>query len=310
MEASAPGARSGDEDRSPFALPNFRRLWSAFALSVTGYAIGNTTLLWLVFDRTHDPYAIALLGIAGFVPVLLFGVFAGALADRYERRRLMITADLVRAACIGALPITYLVVGFSLPIVLAIVFVLEAFGALFRPASNSLLPQVVPARKLDAANGYLQAANSGGGSIGSLVAGALIALVGAIAGLALNSVTFVASALLLSLIVVPFPPRSPADDASRPARRSLRQDVAEGVAFLRGQRGLLYGTFAGTALNFFSTLAAQFLVVYVSAGLGGGGLEFGALMAAFTLGIMVGALTASSLHLAPRLGRVVVAVSV
>ena len=285
----------------PLGRPSFRRLWVANLLSTSGTVIGNTALLWLVFTRTHNPLAISLMGVAGFLPAILFGVFAGALADRYDRRRLMIVADLSRAACVAAIPISWWLIGFSLLLLLAVVFVLEGFSALFRPAANALLPTLVSPDEVDAATAYMQGGNSIAVAVGSGAAGLLIVAVGVVAGLAYNSATFVVSALLISLLVVSGPSGRTAESGR--VNRSIGADIREGMRFLRGQRGLLLGTVAATFINFFMTMVVQFLVIYATAGLELGAAGFGFLIASFSLGFLLGALAASRLHLGRRLGK-------
>ncbi|MGD0249580.1 MAG: MFS transporter [Thermoplasmata archaeon] len=77
---------------------NFTLLWTGAVASASGYYVANVVIEWLIYSSAHRPLYLTLLGIVEFIPTLTIGVFAGALAERYDPRRLMIAADLTHAA--------------------------------------------------------------------------------------------------------------------------------------------------------------------------------------------------------------------
>jgi MFS family permease len=267
---------------------NFALLWVGAVASASGFYVGNVVIEWFVYASSHRAIDLTILGIVEFIPTLTIGVVAGALADRHDRRRLMIAADLGRAASLGALAVYVLTVGFDLPVILVAMFVVSVFGAVFSPSASAILPSLLGAEDLPGGNGLLEAGTTVAGFIGSPLGGALILLVGVGAGLIYNSVTFALSALAVGLMTIPGALRRSAGTGSEGAK-SLFSDVAEGFRFLRTQRVLLSLTLAGMALNFFS-FYLLYIVVYVSNLLHGGAEIFGLLVGLQSAGYAAGAL--------------------
>jgi predicted MFS family arabinose efflux permease len=267
---------------------NFSLLWIGTLVSASGFYVGNVVIEWFIFASTHKPLFLTVLGIVEFVPTLTIGVIAGALVDRYDRRRLMIMSDLARAVTMAALAAYVLTVGFSLPVILVAVLVTAAFGTIFSPSSSAILPSLIGKDELQSGNGLLQGGITVSGFIGSPLGGALILLVGVGAGLIYNSITFAISALMIGLLMVPPTLRRRAgDSAAREA--SLLSEVKAGLNFLRTQHALLILTLVGMVLNFFSFYLLYF-VVYSTDVLHGGPGIFGLLVGAQSAGYAAGAL--------------------
>ncbi|HEV8049190.1 MAG TPA: MFS transporter, partial [Thermoplasmata archaeon] len=215
---------------------NFRLLWIGSVTSAAGTSIGSIVLIWLVYNATHSPIAISLLGIAQFLPTLLFGLLAGALIDRWDRRRLMLACDVARAVCFGALALFVLVYGASTVVLIGVVFAVAAFSTAFRPATNATIPRILPAPDVADGNGLLQGGSTIASFIGSPIGGVLVVTVGAVIGLALNALTFAISATTIFLMVIPMARRP--TDGTTAARTSLWTEVGEGLRYLRSQSAL------------------------------------------------------------------------
>jgi Transmembrane secretion effector len=267
---------------------SFSLLWIGAVASASGYYVGNVVIEWLIYSTAHQALDLTLLGIVEFIPTLTIGLIAGALADRYDRRWLMITSDLARAAAVGSLAVYVLVVGFSLPVILVTVLVTSAFGTVFSPSSSALLPSLLRPDDLAGGNGILQAGTTVAGFVGSPLGGALIVLVGVGAGLIYNSITFAVSALMIGLMVIPVALSRNSGGAGE-KKASLLSDVRAGLTFLRGQRALLAFTLVGMVLNFFSFYLI-YIVVYTSNLLHAGPGIFGLLVGGQSAGYAAGAL--------------------
>jgi predicted MFS family arabinose efflux permease len=267
---------------------NFTLLWVGAVASASGFYVGNVVIEWLIYSSGHQPIDLTILGIVEFIPTLTIGVLAGALADRYDRRHLMIVADLARAATMAGLAIYVLTRGYDLPVILVAVLLTSAFGTIFSPSSSAILPSLLKKDELAAGNGLIQSGTTVAGFIGSPVGGALVILVGVGAGLVYNSVTFAISALLIGLMVIPVA-LSRESDGSQAARTSLLADVRSGLSFLRSQPALLAFTLVGMALNFFSFYLI-YIVVYTSNLLHAGAGVFGLLVGIQSAGYAVGGL--------------------
>ncbi len=275
---------------------NFRRLWIGSVASAAGASIGSIVIVWLVYNATHSPIAITLLGIAQFLPTLLFGLLAGALIDRWDRRRLMLACDVARAACFGAAALFVLFFGVSTGVLIGVVFAVAAFSTAFRPATNATIPRLLPASEVPDGNGLLQGGTTIASFVGSPVGGVLVVTLGAVVGLALNALTFAISGAMIFLMVIPAA-RS-ASAAAPSARSPLLSEVGEGLRYLRSQRALLIITVTAMGANFFLSIWGGFTVIYVAVQLHQGATGFGILVAANTAGFAIGALLPGRLHTA------------
>jgi hypothetical protein len=281
--------------------PNFRKLWVGSVTSAAGTAIGSIIITWLIYSATRSAIAISLLGIVQFLPTLAFGLFAGALVDRLDRRRLMVACDVARAVAFGGLALFVLVVGVNVGLLIAITFVVAAFSTVFRPATNATIPRILGPNEVADGNGLLQGGATIAQFLGSPVGGVVLVTAGAVAGLALNALTFAVSGTLLVLMAIPA--GAPAAGAAGvgaaggdPRRSSLLAEVSEGLRYLRSQKALLIITFIAMFANFFLSIWGGFTVVYVAVQLHQGATGFGILTAATTAGFAVGALLPSRVH--------------
>jgi MFS family permease len=287
--------------RGLFRNRSFVRLFSADATSIGGQSLGTVALTWLVFSRTGSAADVAYVALSNMLAVIAFSLFAGTLVDRRDRRRMMIYSDAFRAASIAVLAAELYLAGFSLPLVLAVSFVLGAFAALFYPAERSLLPTLIGPEEVADANGLILTANSVFQAVANAAGGALVAIAGVVIALGLNSLTFTVSALLIASIAIRPSPKSQAGAAPR---RSFLADTREGIRYLLGWRGLLYFTLSGGLANLFLTMVSTFVVVYAADVLHGGAEVYGLLLALFTLGFAPGALIVGRTRAVARAGWV------
>lgn len=303
-DAPAAPARPPSNPLRLFRNRAFLRLFSAGSASVAGQTIGSLALTWLVFTETNSPLDIAYLGVVGVAATASFSLFAGTIVDRGDRRRLMILADVVRAASVAGLLVVLLAFGFYLPAVLVTSFLTGAFSTLFYPAERAFTPTIVSPSELSDANGLTLTSNALIQFGGFGAAGVLIALVGVVVAIALNSATFLLSAILITSISAAVArTREPVSGA---ARSGFFADTRAGVAYLgaRPQRGLLWLTVSAGAANFFVVFIFTFLVVYTTRVLHGGSALYGFEFGAFSLGFAPGALLTGRLHTERYAGKV------
>lgn len=133
-------------------------LWSSSALSNLADGVLKVALPLVALRFTESPTLIAGLGVALSLPWLLFSLPAGALADRWDRRRSMLAANLVRGGVVVALGIAFAAGAGSLWMLYAAAVIIGSTETLYDTSAQSILPQMVPAAALDRANGRLQAA--------------------------------------------------------------------------------------------------------------------------------------------------------
>jgi DHA3 family macrolide efflux protein-like MFS transporter len=284
---------------------NFTYLYLGGLVSVSGSTITSLILVWLVYSETKSAIAITYLGIASLLPTITLGLLTGVVVDRLNRRILMIASDLIRAAFVAAIPVLLIWKGFSLPMVLVVVGIVGVFSTIFRPATNSLLPMLVPGESVQGANGLISASNSIVQMISNAVGGLLIGLAGVTLGLFYNTATYVVSALMIFLIVVPPHLR---DGGTR--NSTFLSDFKDGLQFIRKNKAVFESTVSATLLNFFATMVGSFFVVYVSGHLMESGTFFGFLVAALGLGIAGGSLVVGRLNTVSYAGNLFIISSI
>lgn len=278
---------------------NFARLFFAGAASISGFSIGQVAINYLVYASTRSSVDLALTGAAFTVGFVLLSAFGGTMADRRDRRGLMMLCDGVRAASLALAAAALLLLGFELGVVLAASFILGAFSAVFQPAERAMIPSILDREALGDANGLIQLTVSLAQAFANALGGALVAVVGAILAIGFNSVTFLVSGLLIATVAY----RPGVAKEPGPAT-SFFEDAKEGARYLLRERGLLLLTVSAGVANLFFGMFLPFLVVYTTELLHGGALTYGTFLAAFALGAAPGALLVGPTRAVERAGLV------
>ena len=257
----------------------FRLLWSARAVSYLGDSLGLVALMLHVAETTGQALAVAFRLLAGdFLPALV-GPLGGTLADRLDRRRVMVGCELVQ----GALVVVTALWLPSLPLLLVLVGLRALAGQVFQPASRAAVPAVVPERDLEPANAAVGLATNGGETLGPRVAARLLPVLDIRGVLLVDAATFGISAVLLGFL-----PPLPGGAPERGGRPSFLTDVRDGFRYLRGEatvRAVALGYFAVVACNGIDDVALVFLATDT---LGGGKAAVGLLLAAVGIGLLAG----------------------
>lgn len=267
--------------------PDFRRYWWARMASMAGSMVTYVALPVLVYQVTGSNLWTGLVAVAEGLPYLCFGLFAGALADRADRRRIMVSADLGAAAMLASISAAYALGALTAPHVLLAAFAAQSCFAFFDGANNGALPVLAGQGRLAAANSALAA----GGTIIEVIvpalAGALLVVLAPAPLIALDALSFVASALLVRAIVRPLR----ADAVTAP--RTLVVEIGEGLRFLFGHRLVRAMTLIGTLVNVSAAAFVSQLVPWMDQVLGvrpSGDLRFGVLWMVIGLGGVAGSL--------------------
>ncbi|GGO32202.1 MFS transporter [Micromonospora parathelypteridis] len=264
--------------------PAFRTLWSARVISYAGDSLSLVALIFHVADSTGQAFAIAVLLLVGdFAPALL-GPLTGALSDRFDLRRVMITAELVQ----GGMVLLIAVLLPPLPVLLALVAVRAIAGQVFQPASRAAVPALVPDRHLEAANSTVGFGTNGGEAIGPLLAAALFPLMGVRGVLLVDAVSFLLSAVLLATL-----PRMPVPAGGDAGQGSLLRDARAGLGYLWSTpvvRVVALGFCAVVAFNGVDDVA---LVLLATKTFDAEGSAVGLLLGAVGVGLFVGYLLLS-----------------
>ena len=182
--------------RDLLRIPDFRRLYVAQAVSDLGDGMTFLALFLLVLDQTASTAALALMSILVALPPVTIGLFAGAIADRSDRRRIMVVSDTLRAGVVLAL-VPAALAG-AVPLVFALAATQAVIGTFFAPARTALVPRVVPEAGLLAANSLGQMTRMIAGVVGAGVTG----VIAGVAGTAWPVFVFDAATFLLSAVIV------------------------------------------------------------------------------------------------------------
>jgi MFS family permease len=202
---------------------DFRRTYAAIAVSELGDAFQYIALMWFALVA-GGPLGVIAVRLADSVPALLFGLHGGVVADRWDRRRVMISADVVRGVVLVPVAIAGLTGHLPLAVLVIAAFVLTAATSYFDPAYGGLLPELVERRNVQPANGLVRATADALSVGGWALAGLLLVVLPISAFFALNAASFFLSAVLL--VGVRTKGRVGSPDASPPR-------IAEGFAALR-----------------------------------------------------------------------------
>ena len=260
---------------------SFRWLLSATIINNAGDGIALAAGPLLVASETRDPLLVSMALLSQYLPVLLFGVLAGAAADRLDRRRMVVAVDLGRAVVLVALVATIVGGTVNIAVVLAALFILGTAETFADSASSTLLPGLVPREDLGTANARMQGAFLLTNQLLTPPIGAFLFAAGMALPFATNAACFALGAVLVSRVATS-------------TRKELRDESGLGAEMVEGIRWLVahppMRTLALTILTFNITYGAAWsvLVLYAGERLGMNEVGFGLMTTAMAVGGVVG----------------------
>jgi DHA3 family tetracycline resistance protein-like MFS transporter len=269
----------------PLRHRDFRRLWSGMTLSLVGDGAFLVAMTWQVYTLSNAPTALAFVGIAMSVPTIVLLLVGGAVSDRIDRRRLMVTSDLIRAGAVGLLAVLTLTGALALWHVVAVCAVYGAATAFFNPAFDAIVPDLLPAAELAQANALDQLVRPiAFRLLGPALGGWLVAGVGAGSAFALDATTFAVSAVAVASM------RYRRIETAR-SGASIIQEIREGFAFVRAHTWM-WGTLVAAAFAYLAFMGpTEVLLPYiVKNDLGGSASDLGLVFAAGGLGAILSAI--------------------
>jgi MFS family permease len=265
---------------------DFGHLWAAETVSQFGTQVTLLALPVLAVNLLHaTPLEMGVLTALETAAFLVIGLPAGAWVDRWRRKRVLVTADVVRAMALATLPVAYLLDALTLGQLFVVAAVTGTATVFFDVAYQSYLPALVDRDQLVDGNGKLEASRAVAQVAGPGVTGVLLRVLGAPLLIVVDAVSFLLSALFIGGIgtpdVVP----------DRATRRPLRTEIAEGLSFVV-RHPLLRRIVActGTA-NLFGTMTSTLLVLFALRELGLTESVLGLVLSAGAVGGLLGAVT-------------------
>jgi len=262
-------------------------LWAAGFISTAGDSLHQVAIMWLVYELTGSKTATGLIAMAQYLPAVLFGVFAGALVDRWNRKKVMIAADGARVVLVALIPTLYLVGEMSGLTLGLLAFATALFTTAFYPARESIIPQIVQRSELTRASSLLQGSYGFAYFAGPVMAALLLPWAKLTGLFYADAITY-----LLSLgFLLYLRPRS--EPVARSTRSRTIYSVVEGLRYAKSN-GLLRGLLLITAVDnlFIMGPALVGTPLYVRLHLGLGAQAFAATQGAFALGMVTGSVLA------------------
>ncbi|WP_142659421.1 MFS transporter, partial [Methylacidimicrobium tartarophylax] len=280
----------------PFRSPPFRALFLGQAFSFVGSWVQNVGQGWLVYQMTGSPFWLGLFGFAGSLPLLLFSLPAGAVADRIPRRRIVLLtqiAALLLAFLLGLLTFFHLL---SLLAFGLLIFAIGIAGSFELPARQALFLDAAPTEEIRAAVAWNSVLFNGARLIGPVVAAFLIPALGVAACFWANALSYAVS--LGCLLRISAPPRQ------APAK-PMRSSLWEGVRYLATRRALLGQAALIGFVTIFGWPYTVLLPFFAESVLHSGPKGLGLLISASGAGSLLGSLTATALVRTFPLPRIV-----
>lgn len=276
---------------------NYWRLWSSSAASNLGDGVFWIALPLFAIQLTDSPALIAGVSVVARLPWLVFVLFAGALADRLDRRRTMVAVAVMRTAVAAGLALGIGAGIVGLPVLYLAAFALGVGETLFDTAAQSIMPSVVERDQLSRANGRLYAVELAMNQFVGPPLGGLLATVAIALALAGSALVFGVAALALLLLVGTFRPPAGA------TKTNILEEIREGLGYLLGHRVLRTLAVMVGVMNLAGTAASAIFVLYVVAPgpMGLDGVGFALLSTTIAVGSLAGSLIVGRLE--RRLGR-------
>ncbi len=255
------------------------------SISLLGDGIYFVAIAWQVYELSNAPTALSVVGVAWTLPTVALLLAGGVLSDRFDRRTLMVVSDLVRALAIGIIGALSVTDTLELWHLLVLVAVYGAGDALFGPAFNALVPDIVPREHLVQANSIDMLMRPLGSQLaGPALGGLLVAAFGAGTAFLVDAASFLVSAgCLLAIAPRPLPVRE--------VRTSALREVAEGFTFVRSHVWL-WGTLAAAAVSilcFYGPMEVL-LPFVIKNDLDGSSADFGLALASAGVGSILAAI--------------------
>lgn len=276
---------------------DFRLLWAADTIAMLGTQMQRVAIMWQVYVLTNDPFQLGLLALVRFLPILIFGIVGGVIADQRDRRQVLIWAHVGLFLTSGTLAVATFADMASIWLIYLVTFVSSTFNAGAGPARQALIPNLVERHEIAGAATIANLSMQTAGIIGPALGGVLIGVIGVGAAYVWNSLSFVA--VIVAAVMMRVRPE--------PMKITTKGFAAakEGFAFLFATPILLAvmaldfaATFFGTTNTLMPIFAEEIL------GIGAGGM--GLLLSSIAAGAVIGSLIMSVLPVPQRPGRAII----
>ncbi|MEV6135963.1 MFS transporter [Nocardia sp. NPDC051990] len=287
-------------DTTPLRYPDFRRLWTSNIVTVIGSQLAVVAVPQQIFEITGSSGYVGLAGLFGLIPLIVFGLWGGALADVMDRRKLMLITNCGTGVTALAFWVQAAAGLDNVWIVLGLFAVQQAFFAVNQPTRNAAIPRLLPTEHLAAASALSMTVQQTGAIAGPVLAGVLIPVVG------LSTLYLIDAIALLATIWAVW--RLPAIAPTGTARKAGFRTVLDGFAYLATQRVLLASFVVDVIAMVFGMPRALYpQIAHETFGdPASGGVALGLLFASMSVGAVLGGVFSGWISHVRRQGLAVV----
>ena len=278
---------------------NYLLLWSGQAISSVGGEASQLAFPLLILSLTHSPAQAGFAGALRSLAYLLLGLPAGALVDRWNRKRVMVVCDAGRAIALGSIPLAYALNHLTMAQIYLVSLIEGTLYVFFTLAESAALPRVVAKSQLPAATAQNEVTGGVVTLLGPSLGGALFGITRMLPFLA-DAVSYAASVLSLFWIRLPF------QEERAPTTRSLRAEIAEGLTWLWREPVLRALALLHSGVVF-SYSGMMLLVLVIAERQHGAPFAIGLMFGLSGLGGILGALIGGQAQKRLRLGQIIVA---
>lgn len=288
-------------DTRPLRTPSYRRLWLAGVVTVIGAQLSVVAVPTQIYQLTGSSAWVGLTGLFGLVPLVVFGLWGGAIADAVDRRTLLLVTGSGIAASSLLLWVTSATGGGGVWLILSLFALQSGFLAVNQPTRNAVIPRLLPADQLPAANALNMTVFQIGAIAGPLLAGVLIPVIGLPTLYLLDAVALLATLWATwRLPAVPPEPRP----AGSPRRRAGLREIGDGFRYAAAYPVLLVSFLIDIVAMAFGMPRIVFpeMSQTIFGDPPGGGPALGLLFAAIPIGMVLAGLFSGRLHRVRRQG--------
>ncbi|MGI5852914.1 MAG: MFS transporter [Bacillota bacterium] len=248
------------------AYPYYTRYWIANTISRIGDSIDSLAIMWMVLELTGSTLLMGTVMVCNMLPNIFLGPFAGVLADRFNRKKLIIISDIARGLLVTVLAFLFMTDRLAVWMIFVVTALTSVFETAQHPSRMAVRPSLVRPEDLITSNSMHSFGENVAQMIGLACAGAIIATLGIGGALLIDFLTFMISAFLISLIKIPSATSSDNQDANLTVAR-LFKDLGEGLNYVRSTRIIVISVTLACLTNFFFGPINVLLPVFVKVNL-------------------------------------------
>ncbi|MFA1822862.1 MFS transporter [Virgibacillus oceani] len=271
-----------------FMNKDFMLLWAGLTVSRFGVRFISLVIMWFVIQETGSALALGATVICITLPTLLFGPIAGVIADRYDKKKIIVIMDFCNGALILTLAALMLTGNLSMLLLYTLLICMSTVSAFFNPAASASIPLLIEEKKLSQANSLNQFSTQGSNIAGPATAGILLAVFNNEYGVLLiaGGIAFIISAITEIWIKVPS-----VSDGEQSETKFI-QELKEGLQFiLEDKRLLMLIITGGMIINFFLAPLSVYFTIMSDSIFNVGSAGLGMLNSSLAIGALVGSLT-------------------